>query len=82
MLFVTKHESLSVIILYIETVVGLEAAAYTVLESEGMVQICVNAVGTNSPCPSTLPFQVSLHISRSTGMYVFVPLLVTLKDIY
>ena len=64
--------------------VGLEAAAYTVLEVRGNgTNLCECSYFTNSLCPSTPTFSsLSPHLVVSTGMYVFVPLLVTLKDIY
>ena len=49
--------------------VGLEATSYNVSESDGEVEICVNASGTNASCPSPYYFQVTLSTaSNSAGV--------------
>ena len=52
--------------------VGLEKTFYNVSESEGEVEICVNASGTNVSCPSPFTFQVTLSTTnRSAGTFFF-----------
>ena len=49
------------------TEVGLEKTFYNISESEGVVEICVNASGTNDSCPSPLTFQVTLSTASNTA---------------
>ena len=39
---------------------GLERTSYTVSESDEVVEICINAAGANTDCPSSDPFQLTL----------------------
>ena len=51
--------------------VGLERPSYTVSESEEAVEICITAVGANTPCPSTLSFQVTFSTTDgSAGIFI------------
>ena len=47
--------------------VGLERRSYTVSESEEAVEICITAVGANTPCPSTQSFQVTLSTTDGSA---------------
>ena len=49
------------------TVVGLAVTSYTVSESDEVVEVCINAVGTTSSCPSTESFHVTLSTSDQTA---------------
>ena len=49
------------------TEVGLEKTFYNISESEGVVEICVNASGTNASCPSPFTFQVTLSTASNTA---------------
>ena len=62
------------------TAVELAVTSYTVLESDKVVEVCVNAVDSTS-CPSTLLFTVTLSTCDQTaGMYtVQPPIMDTLK---
>ena len=62
------------LVLRTTVVIGLEATFYTVGESDAVVEICVNAAGANSSCPSSVPFQVLLSaFSPSAGNgYIFI----------
>ena len=52
------------------TVVELAETSYTISESDEVVEVCINAVGGNSSCPSTEPFHVSLSTTDQTaGVY-------------
>ena len=52
------------------TVVELAETSYTISESDEVVEVCINAVGANSSCPSTEPFHVSLSTTDQTaGVY-------------
>ena len=54
-------------------VVGLERTFYTVSESEEAVEICITAVGANSPCPSTQSFQVTFSTTdESAGKIIYI----------
>ena len=48
-------------------VVGLERISYTVSESEEAVEICITAVGANTPCPSTQSFQVTFSTTDGSA---------------
>ena len=48
-------------------VVGLERTFYTVSESEEAVEICITAVGVNTPCPSTQSFEVTLSTTDGSA---------------
>ena len=53
-------------------VVGLERASYTVSESVEAVEICITAVGANTPCPSTQSFQVTLsNTDKRAGILLY-----------
>ena len=53
--------------------VGLELSSYTVSESYGEVEICINAVGANPSCPNIQPFQVSLTANdESASVYIII----------
>ena len=52
------------------TEVGLEKTFYNISESEGVVEICVNASGTNASCPGSQTFQVTL--STASNMQVLI----------
>ena len=55
---------------YPETTVGLDPSSFTVSESDEVIEICITAVGVNTPCPSSVPFEISLStLSHTTGMY-------------
>ena len=55
---------------YPETIVGLDPASFTVSESDEVIEICITAVGANTPCPSAVPFEIILSsLSHTTGMY-------------
>ncbi|CAI8054449.1 hypothetical protein GBAR_LOCUS29715, partial [Geodia barretti] len=41
---------------------------YTVSESEEAVEICITAVGANTPCPSTQSFQVTLSTTDESAV--------------
>ena len=57
---------------YPETVVGLKRTSYTVSESDEVVEICVNAAGANTDCPSSDPFQLTLLTADQTaGIYCY-----------
>ena len=45
---------------------------YSVSESEGMVQICINAEGVTIPCSITHPFQVILSSSHESAGIVTI----------
>ncbi|CAI8049107.1 hypothetical protein GBAR_LOCUS27045, partial [Geodia barretti] len=49
-------------------VVGLERTSYTVSESEEAVEICITAVGVNTPCPSTQSFQVTFSTTDGSAV--------------
>ena len=48
------------------TEAGLKKTFYNISESDGEVEICVNASGTNASCPSRLTFQVTLSTASNT----------------
>jgi hypothetical protein len=48
-------------------VVGLAVTSYTISESDEVVEVCINAVGTTSSCPSTESFHVTLSTSHQTA---------------
>ena len=51
--------------------VGLERPSYIVSESEEAVEICITAVGANTPCPSTQSFQATLSTTDgSAGIFI------------
>ena len=51
--------------------VGLERPSYTVSESVEAVEICITAVGANTPCPSTQSFQATLSTTDgSAGIFI------------
>ena len=52
---------------YPEAVVGLERTSYTVPESDEVVEICINAAGANTDCPSSDPFQLTLSTADQTA---------------
>ena len=47
------------------TEVGLEKTFYNISESDGEVEICVNASGTDASCPSSQTFQVTLSTASN-----------------
>ena len=47
--------------------VGLETTSYTVSESDEVVDICINAAGANTDCPSSDPFQLTLSTADQTA---------------
>ena len=49
------------------TEVGLEKTFHNISESEGVVEICVNASSTNASCPSSQTFQVTLSTASNTA---------------
>ena len=49
------------------TEVGLKKTFYNISESDGVVEICVNASGTNTSCPSPFTFQVTLSTASNTA---------------
>ncbi|CAI8057261.1 hypothetical protein GBAR_LOCUS31214, partial [Geodia barretti] len=48
-------------------VVRLAETSYTIGESDEVVEVCINAVGTTSSCPSTESFHVTLSTSDQTA---------------
>ena len=57
----------------LDLVVGLERRSYTVSESEEAVEICITAVGVNTPCPSTQSFKVTLSTTdESAGIAILL----------
>ena len=46
---------------------GLERTSYTVSESDEVVEICINAAGANTDCPSSDPFQLTLSTADQTA---------------
>ena len=52
---------------YSATVVRLETTAYSISESDEVVQICINAAGANTPCPNTDRFQLTLNTADQTA---------------
>ena len=55
------------------TVVGLETTAYSISESDEVVQICINAAGSNTLCPNTDNFQLTLKTAdQSAGKMLCV----------
>ena len=46
---------------------GLERTSYTVSESDEVVEICINAAGANTDCPSSDPFQLILSTADQTA---------------
>ena len=47
--------------------------SYNVSESDEVVEVCINAVGTTSSCPSTESFHVTLSTShRTAGSYQYI----------
>ena len=49
-------------LVFAATLVELETSTFPVSESDDVVEICINAVGVNTPCPSQHP----LHVTFST----------------
>ena len=45
----------------------LERTSYTVSESDEVVEICINAAGANTDCPSSDPFQLTLSTADQTA---------------
>ena len=46
---------------------GLKKTSYTVSESDEVVEICINAAGANTGCPSSDPFQLTLSTADQTA---------------
>ena len=46
---------------------GLERTSHTVSESDEVVEICINAAGANTDCPSSDPFQLTLSTADQTA---------------
>ena len=64
---------LTVILFPLYIVVGLAETSYTIGESDEVVEVCINAVGTTSSCPSTESFHVTLSTSDQTaGSYQYI----------
>ena len=61
------QNSIFLVVAVFATEVGLEKTFYNISESEGVVEICVNASGTNASCPSPQTFQVSLSTASNTA---------------
>ena len=67
------QNSIFLVVAVLATEVGLEKTFYNISESEGVVEICVNASGTNASCPSPLTFQVSLSTASNTaGIHSYI----------
>ena len=49
------------------TEAGFKKTLYNISESEGVVEICVNASGTNVSCPTPFTFQVTLSTASNTA---------------
>ena len=60
------QNSISVITVLM-TEAGLKKTFYNISESDGVVEICVNASGTNASCPSPFTFQVTLSTASNTA---------------
>ncbi|CAI8013530.1 Receptor-type tyrosine-protein phosphatase F, partial [Geodia barretti] len=54
-------------VLTLQAIVGLAETSYTIGESDEVVEVCINAVGTTSSCPSTESFHVTLSTSDQTA---------------
>ncbi|CAI8036866.1 hypothetical protein GBAR_LOCUS20654, partial [Geodia barretti] len=54
-------------VLTLQAMVGLAVTSYNVSESDEVVEVCINAIGTTSSCPSTESFHVTLSTSHRTA---------------
>ena len=57
----------------------MEKTFYNISESEGVVEICVNASGTNALCPSSQTFQVTLS---TAGIQQFISKLLACQSLF
>ena len=46
---------------------GLDRTSYTVSESDEVVEICIDAAGANTDCPSSDPFQFTFSTADQTA---------------